>query len=115
MLKSCSYGLNNTSFIAKTGTLKLRYNNPFNNEIPAIKNLISNSSVVDFIVKSPSNDETPAIKNKIFGLFRFVKLRFLCITIFMKLVLPFHSQNWYFCDLVTGSPLNAQCPATEHI
>jgi hypothetical protein len=62
-------------------TLKPRYNDPFNNEIPAIKNLILSPSVVNFIVKSPCNNKTPTIKNKIFGPFRFVILRFLCIWI----------------------------------
>jgi hypothetical protein len=36
---------------------------------------MSSPSVVNLIVKGPSN-ETPAMKNKIFGPFRFVKLRF---------------------------------------
>jgi hypothetical protein len=58
--------------------LKFWYNDPFNNEIPAIKNLILNPFVVNFIVKSHCNNKTPAIKNKIFGPFRFVIPRFLC-------------------------------------
>jgi hypothetical protein len=59
-------------------TLKPQYNNPFNNKIPAIKNLISSPSVVNSIVKSPSNNKISAIKNKIFGPFKFVILRFPC-------------------------------------
>jgi hypothetical protein len=59
-------------------TLKPQYDDPFNNKILAIKNLISNPSVINIIVKSPSNNKAPAIKNKIFGPFRFVKPRFPC-------------------------------------
>jgi hypothetical protein len=62
-------------------TLKPRYNEPFYNEIPAIKNLISSPSVVDLIVKSPSNNKTPAIKNRIFVPFRFVIPRFPCMSV----------------------------------
>jgi hypothetical protein len=42
-------------------TLKLRYNDPFNNKILAIKNSILSPSVVDFIVKSLCDNKT--IKN----------------------------------------------------
>jgi hypothetical protein len=60
-------------------TLKTWYNDPFNNEISAIKNLILSPSVVNYIVKSPCNNKIPAIKNKIFCPFRLVILRFLCV------------------------------------
>jgi hypothetical protein len=56
--------------------LKPRNNDPFNNEIPAIKNMVLSPYVVDFIIKSPCNNKTPAIKKKIFSPFRFVKPRF---------------------------------------
>jgi hypothetical protein len=62
-------------------TLKPQYNDPFYNKIPAKKNLISSPSVVNSIVKSPTNNKIPAIKYKIFGPFRFVILRYPCITI----------------------------------
>ena len=64
-------------------TLKPQYNDPFYNKIPAIKNLISSPFVVNSIAKSPSNNKIPDIKNKIFGPFRFVILRFPCIS-FLK-------------------------------
>jgi hypothetical protein len=60
-------------------TLKPQYNDPFNNKIPAIKNLISSLFVVNFIVKSTSNNKTSAIKHKIFHPFRFIKpIKFKC-------------------------------------
>jgi hypothetical protein len=59
-------------------TLEPRYNDPFNNKIPAIKNIISSLSVVKSIVEKTTNNKTPALKNKILGPFRFVKLRFPC-------------------------------------
>jgi hypothetical protein len=55
--------------------LKPRYNDPFNNKIPEINNLILGPSVVNFTIKSPCNNKTPAVKNKIFGPFRFGKPR----------------------------------------
>jgi hypothetical protein len=61
-------------------TLKPEYNDPFNNKISAIKNIISSPSVVNSIVKIPSNNEIPAVKNKVFGPFRFIILRFPCMT-----------------------------------
>jgi hypothetical protein len=66
------------SFSVFACTLKPQYNDPFNNKVPAIKNLIVNPFVVNSIVKSPSTNKIPAIKNKIFGPFRFVILRFPC-------------------------------------
>ena len=59
-------------------TGKLPNNDPFNNEIPAIKNFLFSPSVVNFIVKKPCNNKNPALRNKIFGPFRFVKARFQC-------------------------------------
>ena len=61
-------------------TLKPQYNDPINNQIPAIKNFISSPFVINSIVKSTSNNETPAMKHKIFHPFRFIKPRFPCIT-----------------------------------
>jgi hypothetical protein len=61
-----------------SNTLKPRYNDPFNNKIPAIKNLVLNPSIVNYILNKKCNNKTPVIKNKIFGPFRFVKARFLC-------------------------------------
>ena len=46
----------------KLNTLKPRYNDPFYYKIPAIKNLISRPSVVQF----SCNKKIPAIKNKTF-------------------------------------------------
>jgi hypothetical protein len=60
------------------GTLKPRYNNPFNNKIAAIKNLILSPSGVNCIVKSPCINKILVMKNKIFGPLRFVKPRLLC-------------------------------------
>jgi hypothetical protein len=48
-----------SEFCPKRGTLKPLYNVPFNNKIPAIKNLISSPSVVNSIVRSPMNNEIP--------------------------------------------------------
>jgi hypothetical protein len=81
-------------FLLSLYTLKPRYNDPFNKKILAIKNLISSSSVVNFIVKSPCNNKTPAIKNKFIDPFRFVIPRFLC----NSMVLP-HLQ---YCLMVCG-------------
>ena len=66
-------------------TLKPQYNDPFNNKIPAIKNLILSPSVVNFIVKRPSNNKIRVIKDKIFGPFRFVKPRFAFIDTIVSL------------------------------
>jgi hypothetical protein len=57
-------------------TLKPHYNDPFNNKIPAIKNIILTPTLINFLVKKPCNNKIPAIKKKIFGPFRFVKPRF---------------------------------------
>jgi hypothetical protein len=62
-----------------THTQEPRYNDPLNNKIPAIKDIISSPSVVNSIIRIPTNNKTPAINNKIFGPFRFVKPRFPCI------------------------------------
>jgi hypothetical protein len=61
-------------------TLKPQYNDPFSNTISAIKNLTSIPSIVNSLVKIPSNNKITDIKNKLFGPFRFIKLRFPCTT-----------------------------------
>jgi hypothetical protein len=62
-------------------TLKPCYNDPFNNKIFPIYNLILSSSVVSSIIENLRNNKTLAIKNKIFVPFRFVKPRFQCINV----------------------------------
>jgi hypothetical protein len=65
-------------------TLKLCYNDPYNNKILAIKSLILSLFIVNLIIKSPCNSKTPAIKNNISGPLRFVKLRFQCTSKYMR-------------------------------
>jgi hypothetical protein len=61
-------------------TWKPQNNDLFNNKIHAIKNFLLSPSVANFIGKIPCYNKTPAEKKKIFGPFRFVKLkaRFQC-------------------------------------
>jgi hypothetical protein len=51
---------------SRVSTMKLWNNNPFNNEIAAIKNFILSSSVINFMIKIPCINKNLAIKNKIF-------------------------------------------------
>jgi hypothetical protein len=69
-------------------TLKPWYNDPLNNKIPAIKNMISSPSI-----KKPTNNKTPAIKNKIFGPFRYVKPRFPCTIKSSKDMIYIYNKN----------------------